>query len=413
MDRRKSWSRFAHSAISLLSLTIHWSLRLSVLYLVPTQLLAWTNGELSIWLDPDRGHALESIIQKFTNDSGIKVKLEAPESTTDSFAMAAQVAKGPDIVIWAHDKVGEWADGGLIAPIEVPQELRDKFLPQAWEAVAHRGSFWGYPIALETVSLIYNKGLLDGPPPTQLSDSVDLNEKIKKEHPEARAILWDYKSSYYSWGILASAGGYVFGEKGRDYDLQDVGVANPGAIKGLTEIINLIREGVLPKSVSYSAVLELMAQGKLAMMISGPWAWSNLIKSGIDFGVAPIPGVAGHPGRPFVGVSVAYLNRSSPNQDLAREFLERYVLTVEGLTAMDHGKPLGIPALISLEEKMVKSSPLLQQLKGCLDYGEVMPNVPQMGRFFSSLNSALQIATDGQASPEAALQEAEKTMRGR
>jgi maltose/maltodextrin transport system substrate-binding protein len=77
----------------------------------------------------------------------------------------------------------------------------------------------------------------------------------------------------------------------------------------------------------------------------------------------------------------------------------------------DHGKPLGIPDLISLEEKMVKSNPLLQQLKGCLDYGEVMPNVPQMGRFFSSIGTALQIATNGQASPKAALREAEATMR--
>lgn len=407
------WSRIAHSAISLLSLTVHWSLRLSALYLVPTHLLAWTSGELLIWFDPDRGHALEAVIQKFTNDTGIKVKLETPENTPDSFAMAAQVAKGPDIVIWAHDKLGEWADGGLIAPIEVPQELRDKFLPQGWEAVAHSGSFWGYPVALETVSLIYNKALLDGPPPAQLSDLVGLNEKIKRKHPEATSILWDYNSSYYSWGILASAGGYVFGKKGSDYDLQDVGVANPGAIEGLTEIINLVRAGILPKSVNYSVVEELMARAKLAMMISGPWAWSGLIKSGIDFGLAPIPGVAGHPGRPFVGVSVAYLNRSSPNRDLAKDFLERYVLTDEGLTAMDHGKPLGIPALISLEEKMVKNNPLLQQLKVCMDDGEVMPNVPQMSRFFSSLGSALQIATNGQASPEAALREAEATMRRR
>jgi maltose/maltodextrin transport system substrate-binding protein len=110
-------------------------------------------------------------------------------------------------------------------------------------------------------------------------------------------------------------------------------------------------------------------------------------------------------------VSVAYLNRSSPNQDLAREFLERYLLTEEGLTAMDHGKALGIPALVSLQEKMAKDNPLLAQLKICLNAGEVMPNIPQMGRFFSSLGSALQIATAGQASPEAALREAEANMR--
>ena len=147
------------------------------------------------------------------------------------------------------------------------------------------------------------------------------------------------------------------------------------------------------------------------MMISGPWAWSNLTKSGIDFGLAPVPGVDGYPGHPFVGVSVAYLNRSSPNQDLAREFLEHYVLTEEGLTAMDHGKPLGIPALISLEERMVKNDPLIQQLNVCVDGGEVMPNIPQMGRFFISLGGAQQIETNGQASPEAALKEAAANMR--
>ena len=404
------WSRIADFAAYLLSPTIHWSLLLLALCLIPARLLAWTNGELSIWLDPDRGHALQPIIQKFESDSGIKVTLESPENRTDNFAMAVQVGKGPDIVVWAHDTVGEWADAGIIAPIEVSQELRNKFLPKAWEAVVHRDSIWGYPIALETVSLIYNKTLLDGPPPAQLSELVALDAQIKKKHLEATAILWDYNSSYYSWGILASAGGYVFGKKGKDYDPQDIGVATPGAIAGLSEIISLIRAGVLPKSVTYSAVEELMARGKLAMMISGPWAWPNLIKSGIDFGLAPVPGVDGHPGRPFVGVSVAYLNRSSPNQDLAKEFLEHYMLSEEGLTAMNHGKPLGIPALISLEEAMVKNDPLLHQFNVCVDAGEVMPNIPQMGRFFSSVGTALQIATTGKATPEAALKEAAATM---
>ena len=157
-------------------------------------------------------------------------------------------------------------------------------------------------------------------------------------------ILWDYNSSYYSWGILASTGAYVFAKNGSDYDLKNMGFGNPGAVKGLSKIIALIDAGVLPKSVSYSAVEDLMGQGKLAMMISGPWAWSNLIKNGIDFGVAPIPGVDENVGRPFVGVTVAYLNRSSPNQDLIQEFMERYAQTEEGLTAMYRAKPTGVPA---------------------------------------------------------------------
>ena len=70
---------------------------------------------------------------------GTKVKIDTPERITDSFPIAGQASKDPDIVIWAHDKLGEWADAGLIAPVEVPQELVNKFLPKAWEAVAHRG----------------------------------------------------------------------------------------------------------------------------------------------------------------------------------------------------------------------------------------------------------------------------------
>ena len=65
-----------------------------------------------------------------------------------------------------------------------------------------------------------------------------------------------------------------------------------------------------------------MGQGKVAMIISGPWAWSNLIASGIDFGLAPMPGVDGKPAHPFVGVSAAYVNRSSPNTNLIPYFIE-------------------------------------------------------------------------------------------
>jgi len=154
-----------------------------------------------------------------------------------------------------------------------------------------------------------------------------------------------------------------------------------------------------------------MGQGKLAMMISGPWAWSNLTQKGIDFGLGQIPGVDGKVGRPFVGVSVAYLNRSSPNQDLAKEFLERYLLTDEGLAAMDAGKPIGIPALISLYATLAEKNPHLRQLNASVDIGQIMPNVPQMGRFFTSLGAALQLAADGRLSAGAALRQAEANMR--
>ena len=66
---------------------------LSALCLIPMHLFAWTNGELLIWMDTDRGHGLEPIAKNF----GVKVKIEAPENITDSLPIAAQAGKGPNI----------------------------------------------------------------------------------------------------------------------------------------------------------------------------------------------------------------------------------------------------------------------------------------------------------------------------
>jgi maltose/maltodextrin transport system substrate-binding protein len=388
-------------------------LYLLALCLVPRHLLAWTDGELLIWMDPDRGQALKPLAERFEKDLGVNAKVETPEKLTENFPLAAQVGKGPDIVIWAHDKVGEWADAGLIAPVGVSDAFSRKFFPKAWHAVRHENRTWGYPIALETVTLIYNRKLLDVPPPTELSQLESVSQRIKMKHPAVTAILWDYKSAYYSWGILDSAGGYVFAKKGTNYDLNNVGVATPGSVEALSKIIALVHAGLLPKSVSYSTVEGMMGQEKVAMMISGPWAWANLRQRGIDFGVAPMPGVNGKLGRPFIGVMVAYCNRSSPNQDLAKEFLEHYLLTEDGLRAMNHAKPIGVPALISSYDRMAKDNGRLRELKTSVDYGEIMPNVPQMSRFFSSVSAALQIATTDRASAQAALQDAEANMRRR
>jgi maltose/maltodextrin transport system substrate-binding protein len=381
------------------------------LWLLASRAFAWTNGELLVWMDSDRTHALEPVVKKFEEQYSIKVNLEAPQNITDSFPTAAQMGKGPDIVIWAHDKVGEWADAGLISPTEVDHQVREKYFPQAWEAVTHKDRIWGFPIGMETVTLIYNKKLLPGPPPKSLSELAALNEKIKEAHPGVASILWDYKSAYYSWGILASAGAYIYGKKNDGYDLADIGVANPGAVDALSKILALVKAGVLPKSVSYSAAEDLMSQGKLAMMISGPWAWANLMKTGIDFGVAPVPGCDDKPSKPFVGVSAAYINRSSSNQDIAKQFIEEFLVSEEGLKAMNDAKPIGIPSLISLAEQLDKDNPLLREMKTCIEGGQVMPNIPEMGRFWSAVGSALQLATNGQATAQAALQEAAENMR--
>jgi maltose/maltodextrin transport system substrate-binding protein len=375
------------------------------------QAFAWTDGELLIWISDNRAyHALGDLGKAFEKDVGVPVKVETQEQITDKFQAAAQGGKGPDVFFWAQDRIGEWADAGLIKPLEVNDDFKAGFLPMSWDAVTHNEQIWGYPISLEAVSLIYNKKFVTGKPPTQLSELPAFNKELKEKNPKVIAIMWDYNTPYFSWPFLASAGAYSFKKTQKGYDLKDIGIDSPGALQGLEAIVDLIKQGVMPRGATQAVMDQKMSSGGLAMMINGPWDWGNLRKSGIDFALAPIPGVGGNPGRPFVGVQTALVNRSTPNLDLATQFLEKYVCTVEGLKAMDADAPIGVPALKSLCDEMVAKNPLIKVTYENCRNGEVMPNIPQMGKFWSSMGAAFEIATNGGATPQVALLDAKKNM---
>jgi maltose/maltodextrin transport system substrate-binding protein len=375
------------------------------------QAFAWTDGELLVWIGGDKGYrGLADVGKKFEKDLGVPVKVEAPDGLTDKFQASAQAGKGPDIVFWAHDRLGEWADSGLLKPLEIKDDFKANFIPMAWEAVTHNNQIWGYPVALEAVSLIYNKKFVTTPPPAQLSEIPVFAKELQAKNPNVIAIMWDYNTPYFSWPFLASGGGYPFKKTAGGYDVNNIGINNDGAVKGLQAIVGLINAGVMPKGASYSVMDQKMNGGELAMMVSGPWAWSNLQKSGIDFDVAPLPGVDGNPGRPFVGVLAALINRSTPNSDLAVQFIEKYVVTSDGLKTIDADVPIGVPALKTLSNEMAAKNPLIKTTYENAKNGDVMPNIPQMGKFWSSMATAFQIATNGQASPRAALDDAKKNM---
>jgi maltose/maltodextrin transport system substrate-binding protein len=375
------------------------------------QAFAWTDGELLIWISDNRPyHALGELGKTFEKEVGVPVKVETQEQITEKFQAAAQSGKGPDIFFWAHDRIGEWADAGLIKPLEIKDDFKAGFLPMSWDAVTHNKQIWGYPISLEAVSLIYNKKYLTGNPPTQLSELSAFGKELKAKNPKVITIMWDYNTPYFSWPFLASAGAYSFKKTEGGYDVKDIGVDNPGALQGLQAIVDLMKEGLMPKGATQAVMDQKMSSGELAMMINGPWDWANLRKSGVDFGLAPIPGVGGNPGRPFVGVQTALLNRSTPNTDLAVQFLEKYVCTVEGMKAMDADAPIGVPALKSLCDEMTAQNPLIKATYENCQNGTVMPNIPQMGKFWSSMKAAFEIATDGGATPQVALLDAKKNM---
>jgi maltose/maltodextrin transport system substrate-binding protein len=84
---------------------------------------------------------------EFEKDFGIPVRIETPVKITDNFPLAAQAGKGPDIVVWPHDKVGEWADAGVIAPIEVTSAYKQQFYPMAGKPCVIARSSGDIPLA--------------------------------------------------------------------------------------------------------------------------------------------------------------------------------------------------------------------------------------------------------------------------
>ncbi len=359
----------------------------------PLRLLLWVNG--------DKGYnGLQKVGDEFARQSGVQVVVQHPEGAPDKFQSAAAAGKGPDIMCWAHDRVGEWAKSGLLTPVRAPKRIRDEIEDSAWTAFTYRGQVWGYPLAIEAIGLIYNKALVPTPP-ASFDDVIAIDQRLKAQGKGA--ILWAYTNSFFSWPLLAGPGGFIFGHTATgDLDPKTVGVNTPGALKGAQMLDRLVKDGHMPKGARYSEMEGAFARGQVAMMINGPWAWDNARKVGIDFGVAPIPSIGGKASKPFVGVLGCMITAPSKLKDVAREFIENHLLKVAGLKAISADVPLGVPANKAYYAEL-SADPNIAATMANAKAGEPIPNIPEMGRFFPAMDAALEAITNGRQSAKDAL----------
>ncbi len=367
---------------------------------------------LLIWINGDKGYnGLQKVGDAFTRASGVQVVVQHPEGAPDKFQAAAGAGKGPDIFCWPHDRAGEWARSGLIVPVRPPRRLREQIEDSAWQAFSYRGQLWGYPLAIEAVGLIYNKALVATPPAT-FDEVIALDKALAARG--RKALLWDYNKTFFTWPLLAGAGGYVFGRDAQgNLNPADVGVANAGALQGATMLDRLVREGVMPQGARYAEMEAGFARGEVAMMISGPWSWDNARKAKIDFGVAPIPAVLpGKPSKPFVGVLGCMITAPSTVKDLAREFIEHHLLTVASLKTISADVPLGTPANKAYFAELA-GQPAIAATMANARAGEPIPNIPETGRFWPAMDAALEAITNGRQSPADALAGAAARMQVR
>lgn len=367
---------------------------------------ALEEGKLLIWVGVNRDDAaIRTIAEKFTADLGVDVTVEVVDPDLPlKFQQAAATGDGPDIVLWAHDRFGEWAAGGLISEVDPSPEITATALESAWDAVMFGGKTWGYPVFVEAIGLLYNKDLTPNAP-------ASFEELANLAVPDGKTkVMWDYTNAYFTMPLLMANGGYAFKKDDTgNYNGKDTGVNNDGAIKGATVLKNLINSGTMPKGVDGGITDASFAKGDVAVIINGPWSWANYEGAGINFGVAPLPTVDGQPAKPFIGVGALAINAASPNKDLAKELIENYLLTDEGVAAWNANGQLGATANIKAGKS---ASANVQATLANASVGIPMPSNPEMGAFWSAVPAALTNITTGAQDVKPALDDAAKRILG-
>jgi len=364
-------------------------------------------GQLTIWINGDKGYnGLAEVGKKFEADTGIKVTVSHPDKLEEKFPQLASTGDGPDIIFWAHDRFGEYAQAGLLSEIKPSAEFKAKFADFTWDAVSYNGKYVGYPVSVEALSLIYNKDLVPNPP-KNWEDIAALDKELQKDGK--KAIMWNLQEPFFTWPVLAADGGYAFKYTNDGFDAKDVGVNNAGAKRAMTFVKNLVDTGVIAPDVDYSIAESGFNKGEVAMTINGPWAWGNIEKAGINYGVTLLPKLNGNPSKPFVGVLTAGISTASPNQDLAAEFMESYLLTNDGLRLVNDDTPLGAVALNSFQSELSTDVRIAATMDNAMN-GEVMPNIPQMSAFWYAEKAAINNVVTGRQSVDDALKTAAERM---
>jgi maltose/maltodextrin transport system substrate-binding protein len=388
---------FNLNLFSLITAFVVFSLFQNIVFAETKSLVIWTSSE-------GVRNAILSQADQFQKDYNAKITVNVlNKDLTTQFKTAAMAGKGPDLFAWAHDVVGELAQSGLIAPITMPKELKDKIFPVAIEAFTYKGALYGYPYDLESVALIYNKKFF----PTAPKTFEEILQSSSKFGKKKFAFLYDLNNFFFSFPLLTAAGGYIFKNENGTLNSQNIGLNNDGATLGAKFIKRLVDDKIIPSSTDRNIAFNQMLQGNLGATIDGPWALNDLRKNKVDYGIAPLPTLKGHTPKPFVGTHGFILRRGTPNIDLAKEFVENYLMTKKGMLGLFKEDPRG-PVRIDLLKELALNSPDIEQFMNSAKSGIPMPNIPAMGAVWGAMGGALKLITTGQLTAKQALDDAKK-----
>jgi arabinogalactan oligomer / maltooligosaccharide transport system substrate-binding protein len=370
-----------------------------------------SEGTLTIWSDAGRLPALEALGASFTEQYGVPVSIQTMGfgDVRNNLQLAGPVGEGPDIIIGAHDWIGQLYTNGLIAPLTLSEELAANFDPVALRAFTYDGQLVGIPYALEGVGLYYNTDLIPELPATW-AETIELAQQLVADGTVERGIAIPNGSGdpYHHYPLVTGFGGYVFGvDEAGNYNPDDVGLDSEGGIAAVEELDRLVKADVLNAAVDYGVAESLFHDGQLAMWITGPWALNGIRESGVPYAVSAIPTMTQEP-RPFVGSQGFMVNAFGLNRLLAEAFLTEFLATDNGMQLLYDAVPF-IPAWAPLAESISDAD--LAAFSVAIANGDPLPAIPAMNAVWTAWGNANSLIYQQQADPAEAITEAAAAIR--
>lgn len=369
------------------------------------------DADLVIWTDALKLDGVTKVADTFAAANGISVAVQAVSTDLQgNFVTANSAGNGPDVVVGAHDWIGNLVQNGAINPLQLTPDQLSGYSPKAVQATTYDGKLYGVPYGIESIALYRNVDVAPNEPKT-LDDAIKAGEaavKAKKVDSALNLPVGENGDAYHMQPILTSMGGYLFGyEEGTGYDATDMGVGKPGSLDASKKISQLAKANVLRTSISADNSIALFTGGKAAFLISGPWALPDVKAAGFEYAIQPVPGFAGQkPAEPFMGAQAFMVASGAQNEAFAQEFVNNAVNTEEAMQTLFELTSLP-PAMLSVQESVSDADIAL--FAEAANQAAPMPALPAMATVWEPLGKAYAAIVSG-ADPVSTMKSAGETI---
>ncbi len=385
------------------------------------------SGNLTWWdtSDPtNEGPAFDELITRFNEeypDVKINHQMVPFGEAQNKFKTAAEAGSGaPDILRAEVAWVPEFASLGYLYALDGTPALEDAddYFETPLSSNVFDGKTYGVPQVTDSLALLYNKQLfekagLDPENPPATWDEVE---------QAAQALTSKAKVD----GIFVNPAGYfmlpfMYGEGGDlvDTDAQEIVVSSDANVKGLQTAVDLVKSGAAPKppaADAYTAMMTAFNEGKVAMIINGPWEVNNIRNAenfgGVEnLGIAPVPAGSVTAGAPVGGHNyVVYSGMDEAKADAAIAFVN-FMNSAESQAFLADELGLLPTRKSAYEIDSVANNPIVSAFSPVVDAAVARPWIPEGGQFFAPLDEmAVKVIVQG-TDPKQALDDVAKTYK--